>query len=214
MPFIRRSRKKRKRPYGYRPRRKYRRYRRVRPARLYRPLPERKHIDTAVTFQDLSLTGQLLLLTDIDQGTGPNERVGDQITAVGLNTKIRVNFEGGGLVRWAIFVWHIDASISPPSVTDIYNSPGDPTSTFNYARRKNYTILRGGIVNLNTGAPLLEAAETNKLISFHKRMRRKIQYSGTVSEINGQIYFVCYSSVVGPPAPDLRITSRVFYLDN
>lgn len=119
-------------------------------------IAEHKYYENGVTLapgggNQLDINGNLLALTDVAQGSGQNNRIGDKATGTSLELKYEIYFPGQlttnpiNTTRIIIFIWKDD---TVPTVPDILEDPNFPTlSPFNHDKKVKRKILYDKTIN-------------------------------------------------------------------
>ena len=119
-------------------------------------IAEHKYFENGVTLgptagAQLNSTGSLLLITDVAQGAGQTNRIGDKATGTSLEMKYELIFPGLATTnpintaRIIVFIWKDD---TVPAVVDILEDPTYPSlSPFNHDKKVKRKILYDKTIN-------------------------------------------------------------------
>lgn len=152
---------------------------------------ELKYKDRAVSYQ-ISAVGNFTLLNDVDIGTTPNDRVGDEITVTSL--QFRGFLEKTATLQFdtvrVILLWDRQPNGAPPTASTILDDSIITSLVFApYHRQyqKRYKILYDKTSQINSfvyDTTLSENEVRRYPISFkRKKLGRMIKYDGTAAGI-------------------------------
>lgn len=175
--------------------------------------------------QSISLTnGLMTLISDPAQGDANNERIGDEIRALGLSIQLQAYKQTGSAItdldqwRFTVFQWLPNSTVSPTPADIFTNVPaGQPARQFfNLQRRPLYKVLydvsgalTGEVANLmlgnsTTGIQKVNLTIPNKTITYDP---------GTDNGVNNvYVLFQSASTSIAPPLG--QMTYRFTYTDS
>jgi len=193
-------------------------------------VPEKKFSDIGSL---LPVTGNVILLNGLEQGTGYDQRIGRNVMLRSVHLKFQVNgapynagtpsFSPGCLVR-VLLVWDQQPNGTLPSIGEIFQSttPGLlPLQGMNMANSQRFKFL------FDRRYVLSNADENNRagwkwecFDETFQKLNLKVGYSdtstGTISDIEtGALYWVQVTDIIDPDnLPEIALNSRIRYFDN
>lgn len=173
-----------------------------------------KFCDVAANGLVITSTATLIGLQPIQNGTGPNERIGSAIE--GDSLRLTYTFYAGtaligspnSTVRVILFYDNRQIDSTSPSATDVI-FPTVPSANYNYYNLSRWTVLHDSKYAI-TGYD--KSVITKK---FNFKLKKIMRYSGLgLSSItqNGLYLMICSDNIVNPPTFDYF--SRLYYKDS
>lgn len=176
----------------------------------YRQKLEYKYTDTTVT-QFATQAGQLSGLDYPSNGTGPSQRVGNEITVKSVEVRYHVSLNGATANAVRLMLLVDLQGYNSPAVTDILTpanvgSAFCPISTFHYPYRKRFRILWETLFVLYTAYP--EQVSRVKLpVSLTSA------FVGASTFVNQLYWLVCSDESNAANYPVVNACLRVVYSD-
>lgn len=170
---------------------------------------EKKNHDTSVDVQLSTSSPDITLLSGVAIGDGPEERDGNQIRILTLQTQAK--FTHVNSTTQVRAVWFIDKSPqgSNPNYNDIFEN-NNPRAFVNKDNGKRFWILKSQLFTLSPDYP-------GKTIKFYKRFNRGLvsEYNGSTAGniTNNHIYFACIVDI-GTDSVEVSCNNRITYVDN
>lgn len=176
----------------------------------YKQKIEYKYTDTTVT-QFATVNGQLSGLDYPPNGTGPSERIGNEITVKSVEVRYHAALNGSTASAVRLMLLVDLQGYNSPAVTDIL-APANvgsvfcPISTFNYVYRKRFRILWETLFTIYTAYP--EHVGRIKLpVSLTSA------FVGASTFVNQMYWLVCSDESNPTNYPVVNACLRVLYSD-
>lgn len=185
-------------------------------SQLYRAI-EYKKIDInkldAYSY-DVSNSGVVLSLCHNEDGSGPDDRIGNKITAKSVYLQVRqlqhASAVQGSCVRYILFYDTQQVADGVPAVSDVLDSQFSqqyalaPLSAVNGGR---FQVIRDVKVNCPNDVG-------QKYFKIYKKLNLNIRFNGASSaDINKNILYLLIVSDESANTPNVSFTSRVRYID-
>lgn len=179
---------------------------------------ELKYFDTQFTGSISNSFTQSNNLTNITQGVGQLQRVGNEVILKSIQGKMHfIVGDTTNLVRVTIVKWHEDSGVCGiPTYQSILQStvslPTDILSAYHVENSPSYDILFDRTFVLNTAA-----ANTSKVIKFYvplKGRNQKISFNDSAITGTGKLYLLFISDSAGIPHPLIDMYFRTRYTDS
>jgi len=157
-------------------------------------------------------------LTNVTQGPGQTQRVGDMVYLHHMEYRIHyttANVDVFNLARLLFFVWVPNTGTFVPGTTSILE---DPTtygvlSPHNYETRQEYKVLYDSTFRM-TGTYTNPTVQSNIERIGRINLGNKLQvFNRAASTGTGQIYFLHLSDSALTPFPTLSLMVRTYYYD-
>lgn len=178
---------------------------------------ETKYFVAGIVSDGILVTGSISSLTNIVQGTGFAQRLGDEVQHKELRVKYAFNMaDTTQLVRVIFFKWKDNDQFNAPTVAQILlNDTGgapSPMSFLNDNCKQSYTILFD-----KTYSGTNNAANPKSFINadFKIPLKGKSRYfsdAGTTG--TNKIYRLFISDSVAPPNPNFDWQTQIAYSDS
>jgi len=189
---------------------------------------EMKYKDTYVNV-GVTSSSSINPITNIIQGDGQSERVGDDLCVKKIEMRLVGNYSFTSVVllqdifvnlRLIIFRWKVSTTVvSPTTGMILENQPSwNILSPYNYSLRKNYTILYDETFYL-TGfynGTTLNVVPTDTSIKLIQRIiyvNKKVTFVTNTVNGEGHIYYLLFSDSTTTPHPEVRVSFRTYYTD-
>lgn len=176
---------------------------------------EKKFLDTLVhNATQITTTAVVTKLSAVAQGVGDSQRVGDALTATGVEYRQLCSYQDAGCIRHVVFQWKADDTTAPVVgdildlgvITTAFNAP------YNHDKRNQFRILddyRAFGDNSGEGA----TGVTKRL--FGKKISKDIRYLAAGTTGFNQIYMISVSSVSGAAnPPSVTVGARITFTDS
>lgn len=175
---------------------------------------ELKYVDLFNNSSASSVGVMTLLTGGISQSTGQSGRVGDAVNLKSLefNAYIEPGASTTNCMRFVIFRWNNDTSITTPAVATILQVT---TATYAPCSAYNFQSLSGGTFTVIDDVMLsfADAGETQCYRCVKDLQNMEIQFGPAVTTGRGHIYVLMISGRA-TTAPTLDWYSRILYSDS
>lgn len=182
-------------------------------------IPDQSYAPLAVTNTMSGPGAVLTCLTNVTQGVGDSDRIGDTLTPIRLNFRYTLNYgDTYNNVRVILFRWKPAAAISGafPNGNQILNVAGMtvaenfPLAPYNRDLVDQYTILYDRTHTLNS---VNSINAISKKVSL-KLSKKEIRFTAATSDHSRGIWLFAISDSAGVPNPGLIFTSELLYTDS
>lgn len=175
---------------------------------------EKKFLDTLVhNATQITTTATVTKLSAVAQGVGDSQRVGDALTATGVEYRQLCVYDYNACIRHIVFQYKPDDTTAPvvgdildlSVITTAFNAP------YNHDKRNQFRILddyRAYGDNSGEGA--------NGVVKrlFGKKISKDIRYLAAGTSGFNQIYMISVSSQGGATAPLVTVGARITFTDS
>lgn len=163
--------------------------------------------------------GTIQYLTKVPQGDTDNNRNGDKLTPKWL--KMRLNFtiapatDTTNQVRFMIFRWKPNTSLSPPVLDNLFQNFSLTVNTlvtllpYTWDMRNQFTVLYDRVFQLNEAQSL----QIDKKI-FLRLASKKVAFTGATTDGADHICFATFSDSNAAPNPQITVYNRLAYVDS
>lgn len=176
---------------------------------------ETHHHNEYNTGIEVNTTGNFQCLSDITQGDGDNERLGDTLMLKSITGNM--NFIAGSAgtvsaVRCVIFQWKPDNNVDAPAVNKIlFDATNVPYLSNFVIDQSKFRVLKDWLFHVGP----VSGASNNlvlKRVNIYKDFKEKIEYQGAGTTGSNQIYImVIGNNTTGTTAPNYYYHLRLKY---
>lgn len=160
---------------------------------------------------------------DVPQGVTDQNRIGDELTLVGLQFRIQtIVADTNNQVRFIIFQWHPNTGTGNPVPTDILlaGPSGNPDiySLYNHDKRQDYKVLHDSLYTMN-GNGTANYPITTSSIQFRQynvslsKARKKIHYIGGGLNATNRLWCIYLSDSIAIPHPQIIVATKLTFRD-
>jgi len=192
------------------------------PASRYAAIPrtiELKYADAGASVGNTS-SGHITNLFAIQNGTGPDERIGRSVSLHDMNVNYRIATNGNALYSLVrvMIIYDKQTNGALPAITDIVASTGTVTQ-FNANNRSRFMILydrsHTGAASSETTASLAAFADNPTVVNKKISLKgKKTEFDGTTTNISdiekGAIYLLVLAN---NSSTLINYTTRIQYMD-
>lgn len=166
------------------------------------------YFDSGTTSIPYDKTGQMIPLSQVTQGVGDFQRIGDIIhpTKISVRLQMGISTVAPDVARVILFIWRPAYS---PAIDDVlYYASGvdyqSAMSAYNDSKRGEFQILYDKLV-------MLTATDNLFVKQITKKLNIKQEYVGSTTVSTRQIYMILLSE--GTPAGRYVFNSVMYYKD-
>lgn len=182
--------------------------------RIVKNQAEKKHFLASISAAGISSVGTVASISNVTQGDGDNERVGNVISP----TECKLNFsisasDTTNAIRVCIFKWKDTNAFIAPNANDFFK-PG-PSASVDYLSHYNEEQRDQFVVKYDkTFQLVLNQANTKKNVSLNIPLSGKIRYYSNSVVTGTGIYYLYYiSDSLAVTHPTIEWASELVYTD-
>ena len=149
-----------------------------------------------------------VLLTNIDQGVGDTERVGDKVVLDRM--RLSYAFTAGdntNVCRVIVFSWKLQTDPTTDTLLQYASGSLAYLATYKPDLEPDYKVIYDRVHYLGSGTNV--QGDVMEII-----LKGKVQYQGGSNTGIGNLYLCCYSDSTAAPSPSVAFQSTVFYYDD
>lgn len=168
--------------------------------------------------QSLSIdtTGELYSLTNVSQGTGDSNRIGDEIKISALELRINALYgDTTNYLRIIVFQWLANDDISAPIVGDVlYDASSSIPYVLSYYNNdtlgSDYSVLYDKVHSLNN---TYKTNFSQNIFIPMKYAKKKVQYVAGTTNGSHKLYILLCSDSGAIPHVTVNMVARLTYVD-
>jgi len=183
-------------------------------SRIVKNQAERKYFLAAISSAGVSSVGTTTSISNVVQGDGDNERIGNVISPVQLNLNYSISAsDTTNAIRVAIFKWKDSNAFVAPNANDFFK-PGpsasvDYLSHYNEEQRDQFVVVYDKTFQL-----VLNQANTKKIVNLKLPLSGKIRYySNAVITGTGNYFLYYISDSLAVTHPTIEWAAELVYTD-
>jgi len=162
----------------------------------------------------ISTTPTIVNISQIPQGAGDSERIGDSVTITSLEHRLTCVWATNSMLRVIVFQWKAD-NTTPPTVTAVLQTNGGGTNWFvapyNHDNASQFRIIDDFHLE-GTAAGFPVGVSYRRY--FGKRYSKDLRFLAAGTNGYNQIYYLMVSNQAGGTAPSVVDRTRVNYTDS